>query len=35
MTQLIEITQLVIILIASIVSIGFVIWVIYKVLSNK
>ena len=35
MIQLIEITQLAVISLAGIISIGIVIWILYKVLSNK
>jgi hypothetical protein len=35
MIQLIEITQLAVISLAGIISIGVVIWILYKVLSNK
>jgi hypothetical protein len=35
MTQIIEITQLAVISLASIIAIGAVFWVIYKIFSNK
>jgi hypothetical protein len=35
MIELIEITQLAVISLAGIISIGVVIWILYKVLSNK
>ena len=35
MIQLIEVTQLAIISLAGIIAIGVVIWILYKVLSNK
>jgi hypothetical protein len=35
MTQIIEITQLAVMSLAGIISIGAVFWVIYKVFSNK